>query len=197
MVHPVVRAALLAIVLLTVVAACGAGEGGVSVAEEGAADGGNAPAYAYEVFLEGRALTDTLRGPATFNAVVNGKTQATLLVVAMEAGVDLTSGFFLTHPGDERPAVGTYPIGPPADSLAGGAAPGFAAIYQEGMRRRLTSTGGTLRLTVATDTLLEGSFTADLRGTVALPGEPPRLMHLDARGTFRAEKGAVGFVVGL
>lgn len=185
-------------VLLVVVlgaAACGAEADG-----PGGASGTEAPAEAdesaagYRAIFSG-ALSDTLRGRASFGTVVASATRRERFVIVLGSRDDPLGGLVFARPDGAPPAPGTYDLVPYADSTRRPS--DFSLIYREGMRRTLRATGGTLRLDIVRDTLIEGSFRADLEGTVAHPGQLPRQSLADVRGAFRAENGSVGFLLGL
>ena len=204
------RSVPLALLLLVLVAsACRSGAeedapatGGDSVTVAAAASEGDAgPEYRYEAVVRGM-LRDTLRGSARFGVIFDPVTQRRQWVVSMRAGGDVTSGVYLARPDTARPQAGTYQIvnRPPVgryDSLRGSSNKSFTVIYRAGMRRSFSSQSGTVELTTATDTLIEGTFQVTLQGTASPPGQPPREGTLTVTGEFRAEKHAVGFMFGV
>lgn len=194
---------VLAAVLLSA-AACGpGGEMDAPTAADSAEAGedGGDPAFSYEMYMQGM-LADTLRGEAEFGVVFDPVTRQRQWVLSMRSGGDVTSGVYIARPDTVRPSEGTYqivnrrPIGA-VDSMRSDDVRSFTMIYRAGMRRSFHSQSGTLELTVATDTLLKGTFRATLDGTASPPGQPPREGTLTVRGTFRAEKATVGFMFGI
>ncbi len=158
----------------------------------GHAAASGASSLGYTVYLQG-AVTDTLQGPASFGVVVGGEHSRRHFVIALESEYDIAGGFFLVRGRPERPAPGTYTLAPP-DS---GAYDAFGLIYREGMQLHLRATSGMLTLTTVSDTLIEGTFEAALRGYLIRSGERLPEARVNARGTFRARPDDVGFVVGL
>ncbi len=186
---------LLAAVLLAGAAACAseAGRPGAPAdASAGVAE--DAARYDYEAVFSG-ALTDTLQGQADFGTVVASDVRQERFVIVLKSRDDPLGGLVFSRPDAARPAPGTYALS--AEAGAARRASGFRLTYREGMRRTLHATAGTLTLRVVRDTLIEGSFRADLEGTVARPGQAPRQSLADVRGSFRAESGSVGFLLGL
>lgn len=157
----------------------------------------------YEVFLEGD-VQDTLRGRASYGVVVNSNTGRRSLVIELRTASNLAGGMYVMRGDTTRPDPGEYELTNAADT-AEGLGEQFAVIYREGMRRRLSSTGGTLTIDEASDTLLTGSFEAEMTGYVKEDasiaggeepeGEDAHTVH--AEGTFRADRGSVGYLIGL
>ena len=74
---------------------------------------------------------------------------------------------------------------------------GFVIVYRRGLLFDLASTEGTLTLNAVTDTLVAGTFTARLTGTVARAGGRPQQGVLDADGRFEAGGRGAGFILGM
>lgn len=168
-------------------------EDSLLAAQEAEAEGDD-----YRVVLTG-IEPDTLSGRARFGPVIDGPTQRPLVVIRLDTGTDFGGGFFVTHGGERLPGPGTYPIGaPPPDSLRARVAPtGFAIVYRRGLLFDLASTEGSITLTAVTDTLVSGTFTARLTGTVARAGGRPQQGTLDAQGRFEAGGRGAGFILGM
>lgn len=165
------------------------------------AEGDTGPEYRYEIVVRGM-LRDTLRGRAQFGIVFDPVTRERQWVLSLRSGSDVTSGVYLARPDTVRPQAGTYTIvnRPPVgryDTLRADTKESFSMIYRAGMRRSFNSQSGTLELTTATDSLIEGTIQATLQGTASPPGQPPREGTLTVTGEFRAEKSAVGFMFGV
>jgi len=199
---PLVLAALL-------LAAAACGSGGEMAPSTAAADSteraegeDDGPDYPYEIIVQGM-LRDTLRGSARYGRIFDPGTRRQKWVVSMRSGSDVTSGVYLARPDTSLPQTGTYDIvesdlARPLDSLRAKGADAFTLIYRAGMRRSFASQSGTVELTTATDTLVEGTFEATLEGSASLPGQPPREGVITLRGEFRAEGGrSVGFMFGV
>lgn len=176
-----------------VVGACGAGEpAGEAGATDAAVEGGDV-AGDYRVVLA-NALSDTLRGEAHFGVVYEQQNRSERFVIRLESSFDFAGGVVLARRDTTLPDEGTYPLEYEVDSLA--ADEDFILLYREGMLRDLRASSGTLNLTTVTDTLIVGTFDAQLRGRVAFPD---RIGGADvhAVGRFRASKDLDGFVIGL
>ncbi len=186
--------ALMLLLALTL-AACASDEERPAGGEAPIEAGADPSAYAYEAFFAG-ALTDTLRGAARFGVMVDGRTGARRLVIALRTPDSGMGGLFLVPRRPELPEPGSHPLTAYNDSLSRPAGR-FALVYRDGLLRRLSSVDGTLTFTTVRDTLLEGRFSARLRGTVVRAGAPLTEVQVTARGTFRAERGEVGFIVGI
>lgn len=181
--------------LLICVAACGAGDAPQTAPTETDAAEEEA-ARDYEVLL-GNAISDTLQGDARFGRVIDTDTSQETFVIELETGFDFAGGFFIAHGGPELPTTGTHELVAPSDSL-GGIPPGrYAIVYRQGMLRDLASRAGTVTFSTVTDTLIEGSFDATLRGFLALDARRLPNAEVHARGSFRARPGSPGYIIGL
>lgn len=148
----------------------------------------------YTVYLQG-AISDTLRGAASFGQVVDTQTDAERFVIVLEGQYDLAGGVFLARDDPALPEAGTYSLERRDDDPR--TTDGFGLVYRQGLQRYLRATSGTLTLTTVRDTLIEGSFRATLRGQVVRGGERLTDARVDARGTFRAQPDPLGFIIGL
>lgn len=148
----------------------------------------------YTVYLQG-AISDTLRGAASFGQVVDTRTDAERFVIVLEGQYDLAGGISLVHDDPVLPEAGTYSLERGDESAR--PSDGFGLVYRQGLQRHLRATSGTLTLSIVRDTLIEGSFRATLRGQVMRGGERLTNARVDARGTFRAQPDPLGFIIGL
>ena len=149
-------------------------------------------AYGYEAFLFG-TVTDTLRGNARFGDVLIQDTGAVVSVIVLEARGGFGGGIYITRGDTVMPQVGTYDLADAAQVEAPEPPGQFVMRYQQGLQRQLASSGGRLTLETVSDTLIEGSFNATLRGLVS--GQS--VVDVRAQGTFSAEPGSVGYIIGL
>lgn len=145
----------------------------------------------YTVYLQG-AISDTLRGAASFGQVVDTRTDTERFVIALEGQYDLAGGVFFVRDDPALPEAGTYSLEDSART-----SDEFGLTYRQGLQRHLRATSGTLTLSTVRDTLIEGSFRATLRGQVMRGGERLTDARVDARGTFRAQPDPLGFIIGL
>lgn len=148
----------------------------------------------YQVVLA-NALSDTLRGRATFGRVYDPQEGTTRLVVRLRSSFDFAGGVVITRKSAELPEEGTYQL--TDDSLKNAAGDQFMIVYREGMLRDLRSVAGSLTFESVTDTLIVGQFDATLRGHIS---EGSRLLdagEVHAVGRFQAERGLSGYVIGL
>ena len=148
----------------------------------------------YVVYLRG-AITDTLRGEASFGVVVDTRHGRRRFAIVLQSVYDPLGGFFLVQGRAEPPTTGTYALR--GRSSESGTDEGFGLVYRLGMRRDLAATSGTLTLTTVRDTLIEGSFEATLEGMLIRQGERLSDARLRVRGTFRAEPQPLDMIVGL
>lgn len=187
--------------------ACGSGQDGAGQGQAEDTLAGSSSEQSvqneYEVLLEGD-IRDTLSGTASYGVVVNSKTGRRSLVIELRTATNLTGGMYVMRGDTTSPEPGEYELTNAADT-AGGLGEQFAVIYREGMRRRLSSTGGTLTIEEASDTLLAGSFEAEMTGYVKedasiAGGEEPEgedAHMVRAEGAFRADRGSVGYLIGM
>ena len=155
----------------------------------------------YEVFLSG-AITDTLRGNAVFNTVWNPHTGKKRLVIQLETGAGPGAGMYITQDDTTMPSTGTYTLVPQDDSTD--VQEGRLAIsYRQGMLRVLTSRAGSLTIEEVTDSIIAGRFEAEFWGQVVRVDRSPGVLPyrgpqaVDARGSFVAERGRIGYIVGI
>lgn len=185
---------------LLLVAACGgAGEaedGAAAAEDETEAEQVKQEEKAYEVFL-GNVLSDTLRGDARFGFVYDPDAGHNIFVVELQSGYDFAGGFFIARGGDDMPVVGTFPLVPRSDSLKGVSMGQYTILYRQGMLRDLTSASGSVRFTLVSDTLIEGTFDATLRGFLASGRQQLTNAEVASRGRFKAKPGAPGYIMGL
>ena len=146
----------------------------------------------YEVVMA-NAISDTLRGSATFGRVFNPQENTTQLVIRLRSGFDFAGGVVITRMTTELPEAGTYELSD--DSLAG--ADQFIIVYREGMLRDLRSVSGSLTLSSVTDSLIVGQFNATLRGYISEGSRIIEAGEVHAVGRFQAERGLSGYVIGL
>lgn len=173
--------------------ACGAdvptGDG-VQGSEDGEAESRSAQ---YTVTL-GNALTDTLAGRAHFGIVYETQSRSERFVIRLASTFDFAGGVVLARRDTTLPDAGTYALDARHDSLA--ADEDFILLYREGMLRDMRASSGTLNLISVTDTLIVGTFDAQLRGRVAFPDRVGGA-EVHAVGRFRASPNLDGFVIGL
>lgn len=148
----------------------------------------------YEVVLA-NAMSDTLRGSATFGRVYSPQTNSTQLVIRLRSSFDFAGGVVISRRSDELPEEGTYDL--TADSLKIARGDQFVIIYREGMLHDLRSVAGSLTLSAVTDTLIVGAFNATLRGRVSGGSRALEAGEVHAIGRFEAERGLSGYVIGL
>ncbi len=162
------------------------GEGGAS----------DETATAYRAFLTG-AVTDTLRGNAWFGNVVNPETGKDQTVIKLQTGIEFTGGIFITR-GDAEPLqAGRYSLADVSESQGAATDGAFVILYREGLSRKLASVSGNLLLETISDTLIQGSFEANLSGLISIGGRSPARGEVRARGEFSARAGTVGYIIGL
>ncbi len=178
------------------VSACGADDDAGGGGRETAGDESGAATHEYEVYL-GNALTDTLRGTASFGRVLDPRTGDELFVIRLSTGFDFAGGVVISRRDTVPPKPGSYNLAASADSLVIVPVNQFLIIYREGMLRDLRSTAGTLTFSVVTDSLIEGRFDATLRGVIADRGRDLTEGQVHAVGRFRAGPGMSGYVIGL
>lgn len=182
------------LLMAVLVSACGAEEDANLPAAETA--GGSPPemSAAYEVVL-GNAITDTLRGNATFGRVRDPQSDAVQLVIRLRSGFDFAGGVLIARESDELPEEGTYDLEPDTVRMAAGNQ--FTIVFREGMLRDLRSYSGTLTLSTVTDSLIVGRFDAALRGYISEGTRELESGEVHAVGRFRADRGMAGYVIGL
>lgn len=180
-----------AVILLT---ACGAEEQADGPGQETGESESEALEAEYRVVL-GNAITDTLRGSASFGHVLSHSTDSLQFVIRLASGFDFAGGMILTRGSDELPEEGTYDLA--ADSVEEAAGERFVLLYHEGMLRDLRSVSGSLTLSSVTDSLIVGEFDAILKGYIAERGRDIESGEVHAVGRFRAKEGIEGYVIGL
>lgn len=182
-------AALLIAALL--VGACGDKASTVPQVEEGEPSDVSTE---YEVVLA-NAISDTLRGNATFGRVYNPQENTTRLVIRLRSSFDFAGGVVISRKSDELPEEGTYDL--KRDSLKLASGDQFVIMFREGMLHDLRSVAGSLTLSSVTDTLIVGEFNATLRGHVSGGRRELEEGEVHALGRFQAERGLSGYVIGL
>lgn len=157
--------------------------------------------HPYRAVLTG-ALQDTLSGDAAFGVVVDSETGQRSFIIEMQTPGDLGGSLYLVRRDTVRPQTGTFELVSAADTAK--ANNRFALVYREGMRRRLTSSQGQLEITRASDSLLVGTFQAEMRGRIKERGaqtggddQEADTERVHISGDFRAEQGAIGYLFGL
>lgn len=148
----------------------------------------------YEVVLA-NAISDTLRGRATFGRVYSPQEEITQLVIRLRSSYDFAGGVVITRRSDALPEERTYDLD--RDSLRMATGDQFVVIYREGMLYDLRSVGGSLTFSTVTDTLITGRFDATLRGHISEGSRDLEEGEVHAVGRFQAERGLSGYVIGL
>ncbi|HEX7071204.1 MAG TPA: hypothetical protein VF190_10375 [Rhodothermales bacterium] len=189
---------LLAVSLLSLlIAACGSADEAARDTNQGVGDAEEEQSDAYRVILAG-AATDTLSGGAVYGFVYNPRTGSEQFVVKLATGVDFVGGVFVARGNNQLPEERTYQLANVAEQPDSALGDRFMIAYQEGLVRQLDSRDGSVTFTHVSDTLIAGTIEATLRGLIA-PGGGGQLredeVHLSGR--FEAERGIVGFIVGL
>lgn len=186
---------LLFAVILTSVAACDGEEDAATPGVE-ASDGEGESSAGYRVVL-GNAITDTLRGRATFGTVVEPESGQARLVIRLASDFDFAGGIVMARRDTVLPDPGSYSFQQAADSLAGIPPGDFILFYREGMLRDMRAASGSMTLSTVTDSLVRGTFDVMLRGRTAGIDRSGTGSEVHATGRFEARRGLEGFVIGL
>ncbi|GEM_PF-1152917 len=198
-----VRRCLACLTVLLIIAGCeawsgGGGGSGTENADSLQVDVGESDAESqdYRVILTG-AMSDTLTGDAVFGEVFQVATRSTKWIIELEAGSDFTGGMFITLGDTSLPAPGTYDLTVPAAGDTTAPQPPHHIVYRRGLILNIASVQGTLTFDVVSDSLIQGSFDALMRGDVPVPGAGVQKGEVRAVGRFAARYGPVGFIIGL
>lgn len=149
----------------------------------------------YRFFLMTAARADTLTGSAQFGIVLNRRVGANELVIQLGAAGGYGGGLYISRQDTTLPAPGTYEVG---DAAAENLAPDrWTVSYQAGLGTQLTSSSGRIVFETVEDTLIIGSIDVILQGTVARGGVEDPLDEAQVRGRFRADRGMIGYMIGL
>ncbi len=189
---------LTVVTLSLLVGACGSTEDPNGEVIPASSDNARVESADFRLILGGSA-TDTLSGDATYGHVINPRTDRIQLVIKLEVGVDFVGGVFIARGDSLLPEERTYDLvnteEAHPDSVPSGA---FFVVYQEGLLRQLTSRDGTVSFSHVSDTLISGTLEATLRGHVGTGrGGQIRPGEIRMNGRFDAQRGIVGFIVGL
>ncbi len=176
------------------VSACGAEKQTAQPGTETPSGEPEAASTAYEVVLA-NAISDTLRGSASFGRVRHPLENTRHLVIRLTSPYDFAGGVVITRRSPDLPEEGTYPLTTDSTRIASGEH--FVIIYREGMLRDLRSVSGSLTLSTVTDSLIAGRFNATLRGYISEGGRDLEAGEVHAVGRFTAERGMSGYVIGL
>lgn len=150
----------------------------------------------YTLFLSG-TVSDTLQGNAAFGVVIDPGTGVEQFIVKMAAQNDFTGGVFVARRDLSLPRPGSYQLGDVARAPLSVPDSMFVVVYRKGLDRYFKSTGGTLSIDVATDSLIEGSLEAAMVGWITASGELQDGQEIRIRGSFSARPGFAGYVIGL
>ena len=155
----------------------------------------------YQVYLSG-AIQDTVQGNATFNTTWNPHSNTRKFLIHLMVGTGPGSGIYITQDDTARPTPGTYSLVKQSDTTEV-QENAFAISYRDGLLRVLTSRDGQLVIESVSDTSISGHFDAELWGEVVKvnrgPGELPfpGPQQVNARGEFTAERGNIGYMIGI
>lgn len=198
-----VRLCIASLTVLLIIAGCevwsdDGGGSGAEPTDSVAVEVGEADAEPpdYRVYLTG-AMADTLEGDAVFGEVFQVSTRSTKSIIELEAGSDFTGGMFITLGDTTLPRPGTYDLTVPEKGDTTTPQPQYRIIYRRGLILNIASVQGSLTFEAVTDSLIQGTFNALLRGDVPVPGAGVQRGEVRAIGQFVAEHGPVGFVIGL
>lgn len=186
------RALLFALVGLCALAGC---DDEAPVDPQDAAVAIDEEAVDYRFYFMTSAQADTLEGDAQYGMVLNRRLDANELVIQLSAGGGYGGGLYLARRDTTLPAARAYDVADGnSDSLR---ADQWTVSYQAGLGTQLTSSGGRIVFETVTDTLIAGTFDVTLRGTVARGGIDDPLNEAQVRGRFRADRGPIGYFIGL
>lgn len=170
--------------------------GMTSTPEDTTAVSGQVQEPPYTLILSG-VLSDTLQGNSAFGVVIDPGTGFEQFIIKMAAQNDFTGGVFVAREALSIPRAGSYQLANIADNPLAVPDSMFAVIYRKGLDRYFKSTGGTLSIDVATDSLIEGSLEATMKGWITSSGELQQDQEIRIRGSFSAGSGFAGYVIGL
>lgn len=143
----------------------------------------------YNVVMRG-VVNDTLSGAAQFGDVFDSLSGDVTGVIELTTSADFAGGMFLTPGSDQWPATGNYPVN------GNDGANAFTIAYRQGLYRIFQSRSGSITLTHVSDSLISGRFDAVLIGEVAEGGREPVRGEVNVSGSFSAQAGQPGYIIG-